>query len=294
VTILSGILEKSNFLSKLKTLQLQMEKEVTSMTLSKYDKLDEVRLKGILQANKQCRHLKMGQVPFSPQLVMTWKILKAWKLFIKKLKGGKKKSRYFHRVMKAASISNVHLISVLEAEDNLANCRINYRRLKKEAPNLRATWLEGLASARVAQGNVSLAQEKKNLLTREQQRRDARLIRFSLASRARKGLCAIDVLDENNVWQEITEQNPMEQALLKELKTRFNQAANTPFQTAPLLDVLGPLGVSDSAKEILRGRFQPPVDIDEWATKLLPFLTQVVKTEQPADLSPEQHQQGWK
>jgi hypothetical protein len=52
--ILSGILEKSNFLSKLKTLQLHMEKEVTSTTLSEYDKLDEVRLKGILQADKQC------------------------------------------------------------------------------------------------------------------------------------------------------------------------------------------------------------------------------------------------
>jgi hypothetical protein len=54
VMILSGILEKSNFLSKLKTLQLHMEKEVTSTTLSEYDKLDEVRLKGILQADKQC------------------------------------------------------------------------------------------------------------------------------------------------------------------------------------------------------------------------------------------------
>jgi macrodomain Ter protein organizer (MatP/YcbG family) len=69
----------------------------------------------------------MGQVPFSPQLVMTWNKLKAWKWLIKKLKGGKINSRYFHRVMKAAAISNVHLISASEAEDNLENCRINYR-----------------------------------------------------------------------------------------------------------------------------------------------------------------------
>jgi hypothetical protein len=294
VTTLTRILEREKFLPRLQSLRLKLEQEVTDKTLSEYNKLDTIRLKGILLADKQCRHFKMGQVPFSPQLVMAWNKLRAWQVLVKKLNGGRVSSRYLQRVVKAAAISNVKLISVSEAEENLANCWINYKSLKKEAVNLRTSWIEGLVSARAAQGNLSLAQEMKNLLTREQQRRDSRIIRFSMASKSRKSLSAIAVLDKNNEWQEITKQHPMEEALLQELKARFNQAANTPFQTPPLLDALGPLGVSDGAKQILRGHFATPRDSDEWSNRLIPFLAQVIPMDKPTDLSPEQHKLGWK
>jgi hypothetical protein len=69
----------------------------------------------------------------------------------------------------------------------------------------------------------------KNILTREKQRREARIIKFSMAQRSRKGLSSIEVPNKHNGWTEILEQNAMEEALLQELKTRFNQAAKTPF-----------------------------------------------------------------
>jgi hypothetical protein len=235
----------------------------------------------------------MGQVPFSLTLVLAWNKLKAWKLLIKKLKGGRVNSRFLHRVMKAAAIPDAKLLSVSEAEDNLANCQINYQRLKNEAPTLRASWLESLAVARATQGNSSVAQEMKNILTREKQRREARIIKFSMAQRSRKGLSSIEVPNKHNGWTEISEQNAMEEALLQELKTRFNQAAKTPFQLPPLLPALGPLGVSEAARDILRGRFNTS-DVDEWASGLIPFLAQVIETEQPKDLTPDQYKHGWK
>jgi hypothetical protein len=125
VSTLTGIFEKEKFLQRLQSLQGRMEKGVSDTMLLEYNKLDKIHLTGIKRADKQCRHLKMGQVPFSLLLVMAWNKLKAWKLLIKKLKGGRVDSRFLHRVMKAAAIPDAKLLSVSEAEDNLANCQVN-------------------------------------------------------------------------------------------------------------------------------------------------------------------------
>jgi hypothetical protein len=86
----------------------------------------------------------------------------------------------------------------------------------------------------------------------------------------------------------------METELLQELEIRFNQAANTPFQTEPLLSELGPLGISDISHRILKGTYEPGNVVDKWAKRLIPFLSQVIPTEKANDLTPTQYRQGWK
>jgi transposase len=67
-----------------------------------------------------------------------------------------------------------------EAKENLTKAWSTYRILKKQAMSLRATWLEEVAAARTAEGKLPLAKEIKNLKLREQQRREARQIKFVL------------------------------------------------------------------------------------------------------------------
>jgi hypothetical protein len=153
--------------------------------------------------------------------------------------------------------------------------------------------LEEVAVARTAQGHTALAQELQNLIRREQQRKDARLIKSCMSGSTRKGLSVIEIFDEDGGWTEITTKDCMEKELLKELEARFNQAAHTPFQSDPLLSDLGPLGVSDKAKCILQGKFLRD-DVDEWAGHLIPFLSQVIPTEFATDLTPAQYKDGWK
>jgi hypothetical protein len=66
-----GILEKATALRK------AMESEGCNAELIKwYNEIDNIRLKGILIANKKCRHIKMGQVPLSPTLIIAWNRIK--------------------------------------------------------------------------------------------------------------------------------------------------------------------------------------------------------------------------
>jgi hypothetical protein len=294
VTTLTEFLQQRGFLKKLQKLQTEMNEIPSADQIRQYNALDFTRLQGIKLADKKCRHIKMGQVPFSPQLVTVWKKLNAWQLLLKKFKGFRVNSRYLWRTLKAAGITDISLLTVQEVEENIAESRIQYRRLKKVAPNLRSTWLEEIANARAVQGKTEIAQELRNLITREQQRQAARAIKSCMKAVSRKGLSSIEVQDQHGEWKEITDQESIEKELLKELQTRFNQAANTPCQSEPLLSELGPMGISVTSSRILKGQYVQTGEVDEWAQRLLPFLSQVIPTAQATDLTPHQYRQGWK
>jgi hypothetical protein len=94
ITELTKLMKDSNFLPRLQALKNDICSYPTATQLQLYNQLDDIRLRSIQIANKNCRHIKLGQVPYSPRLVMSWHKLKAWKLLLKKLKGGKVDSRY--------------------------------------------------------------------------------------------------------------------------------------------------------------------------------------------------------
>jgi hypothetical protein len=143
----------------------------------------------------------------------------------------------------------------------LSDAKLAYSQIKKEAAYYRNTWLEDVATARIADGNTSIAQEIKNLILREKQRNDARQINYALKSSTRRGLGSIEILC-NDKWVELTTRSEIESALLLKLEKRFNQASQTPFCSEPLLQLMGPMGNSQAAKEVLEGNFQTPQQID--------------------------------
>jgi hypothetical protein len=234
----------------------------------------------------------MGQVPFSPQLIVTWKKIKAWQLIIRKCMGAKIDSRYLHRVLRAADITDISLTTEQDARENLNAVQRNYENLKRNAAALQSTWLEEVAATRSSEGNLSIAQEIRNLTTRGKQRRDARTIKNSILGVNRKALSSIEVLSEEGTWVELSEQADIERALQSELASRFNQAASTPFCQDPLLSV-GPYATTTLANEILRGNYSLP-DINHWASQLLPFLKQEIPTKSPKYCLIQQHIAGWK
>jgi hypothetical protein len=94
LTNLTTFFESHDVLKRVQKLQVAMDVGVTPANIREYNKIDELRKKGILGADKCCRKLRMGQVDFSPTLVMAWNKIKAWQLVKKKFTGQKVHSRY--------------------------------------------------------------------------------------------------------------------------------------------------------------------------------------------------------
>jgi hypothetical protein len=147
--------------------------------------------------------------------------------------------------------------------------------------------------ARTAEGQTSVAQEIKNLMLREQQRREARQIKHALNAPTRRALSSIEVY-RSGQWVELETRQDIESALLHELEAHFNQAASTPFCCEPLLSSIGPLGNSAAARSVLAGNFSTPRCTDHWAVQLLPYLKQTIPTTEPRPITTEKHIAGWK
>lgn len=293
ITILEGLLEIKEVDAKLDEVQKLFQEDNSHEAIRQFNLIDDIRTQSILIADRKCRKLKMGQVPFSPALLNSWKKIKAWRLIIRKCEGKKIDSRYLKRTLKAADIGDQSLITISEAKENLQTSLTTYRYLKKDAYAARSTWLEEVATARAEEGNISAAQEMRNLVTRERQRNDARQIRFALAENTRRGLGSIEVQRSDGSWQELTEQHDIETALLEELEKRFNQASQTPFCTEPLLSDIGPLGTGKGSAQILAGLYTPQSVIDPWTSRLLPYLQQAIPTDPVYDISEDEYRYSW-
>jgi hypothetical protein len=90
---------------------------------------------------------------------------------------------------------------------------------------------------------MSAAQAVKNMQRREEQRRNARMIR-RVDDKLRSGSVTMVLApDDDGNWTERTEKLEIETAFLQENERRFNQANDTPFLVSPLYDFNGHLGI---------------------------------------------------
>ena len=268
--------------------------------LEEYNEIDLLRTKGMKHAEKHCRKLRMGSTPYSLEYSKVSLLVLVWRLIVK-LKSGKSiDSRYFNRQLKRANLDkqNVMAMTIDESRLQLQTMYRSLNSFSKDALHKRSTWLEELACARADTNGLSAEQELRNLIHREHQRRNARMIKYTTRPSSLLGLSLLQVPIDNDVV-EITKKEDMESHLFAELAARFHQAKHTPFATPLLLSLVGPLGDTEAAQQILEGTFICPPEIDHWTQKLVPHLANIpnisnARQEFNLVLTTSEHAHGWK
>ena len=194
-----------------------------------YNHIDDMRVAGMKKAERKCRKLKTGAIPFSPAYSAARTRIEAWSLIVKYLRGGEVDTSYLARKAKKAMIDKPWERVLNDALAGRTAAYRDEKRLAKSAQNSRTTWLESLAEARAEAGTLSKAQEILNMRKREDQRRTARIIRW-VNNKLRAGsVTAVVAPDAHGNWVEVSDKEGIERALIHENMRRFNQARSTPF-----------------------------------------------------------------
>jgi hypothetical protein len=179
----------------------------------------------------------MGEMSWSPQYQLIRAKLHAWNLLRKRAKGGRVGTRMLLRQLQVAELED-HLMDTLsgtrmllrqlqvaELEDHLMDTLSDIeearesiwreqKRLKGQASQLRVSWLQFLGEAKAELGLMSASQAVKNMPRREEQRRNARMIR-RVNEKLRSGSVTMALApDEDGNWTERTEKPEIETALL--------------------------------------------------------------------------------
>ena len=273
---------------------------LTAAQAEEWEWIDSIRVPAMLEAEKKCRHLFMGETLWTPEYDTKRATVDLWNAVVRRLEGRAIDSK---RIMRKASklglASTVRGISLAEAKQHRQEAYKAKNRYKKhEDISKRNTFIDGLAQAQADAGNIKKEQALLRLRTVEKQRLRSRVIRRARGKTRNGGLTFVIAPNHEGNWVEVTDKTAMEEALINELKKRFNQATATPFLQRPLFSDIGPLGFGQAAGHILEGSYTPPSGTDPWAAKLIHHLQRSPRPphcERISDrITVDDHIHGWR
>jgi hypothetical protein len=290
-------LESENAIKRAYTLQTVLQPSLPFPQDREYEKIRIIRMQARQYADKKCRKLRMGAVPYSLELAAARSMITLWKAIVSWKLGGKTNMKYLQRLEKKNNVTNSRYATLKDAKEKLSEAFSKYWSVKKEAHDLRLKFLEKKATELATDNDLEPANIYKQLITREAQRTTARKIKSVLRRVQGNGVTKVSLLNDRGEWVETTGKLDIEKGCAKENATKFRQTENTPCMNGQLAEDLGFLGNTPSADAILEGRYQPPPGTSQFTAEFLHHLQYDVnaKVAPPLEIvTTSDYTSGWK
>jgi hypothetical protein len=215
-----------------------------------FEELDQLRVEGILHADRQCRRLCMGNVPWSPELQLSMTRIGYYqRCRLKYCLHRQVNSRTLMIWFKKAKLTQ-RATSAAQVIQSLREEFITYNSIKKQAPEKRRLFLETLAEAKANEGDLTQENILKQLLRQEEQRSIFKKIK-AILTKFRQRVVAVEVPNEVGGWDLKTTKLDIEQGCIDENIRRFSQANSTPPLLQHTVQSLGWKGETETATNIL-------------------------------------------
>ena len=240
--------------------------------IKEHNDLDRLRQEGFWYADRRCRKLRMGGVPWTPKLGKLRKRIELHIGLIKRRKGQKVSSRKLRRLARRCGDAQATHCNLLQLHKQLSVLHREYSREKATAPEQRIKFLEERAEQLAKDNNSTAERQLKALTGREEQRKQAARLRRISGKPTRSGLTRLLKTHDDGQVEEITEKEPMERAALDEYQKRLHQTGPTPLMQQPLVEDVQFLGVGPHAAAILDGTYDIPADVDQHTREYLEHL----------------------
>ena len=260
--------------------------------------LDDIRMDGILQADKKCRKLRMGNIQWTPALQKIIYSIQYYRASWASLTAKRKvNSRTLLKLRRRAGI-NEAVKSVPEAVLLLQSQFNEFKLLKKNSATERTHYLQDLAMSKAAVSGKLQEKVILELKQREHIRTVFRKIRYASAYQ-RVGTTQVETTS-TSVGSTIlhTTKESIEQACMNENIRRFTQSYGTPSLLPDQIDLLGWTGNSPTSQTILQGKTPLTSNLHPGIIRLAPFLSTTEKVAAigniSTQLSREEFQWYWK
>ena len=194
--------------------QFQLEREIQEKGMNeeraeKFETMIKIRDECTKYADKKCRKIPMGNVPFSPTIVKARLSIELWKGVVTRKRGSKFSSKKLHRIERKIGITNSMNCTLDQAIQKEDKARSEYNQLKKDANKLRYKFLKQRATELAETSNTTSDNIYNQLIEREKQREAARKIKFTLGNAGKKRITTIEC-NQNGSTVELTTRNEIE------------------------------------------------------------------------------------
>ena len=142
---LRKLLESRSISNRVENLYKEKHQPLTPAQIQEYERIDGFITECCLAAEKCCRKVRVGNVPFSPIVDTAAKIIYLWTLILSKMRGAKVSTSLIRRLAKKCEIT-VDMSLTYEDVRQLRNKAIKrYKQLKPNAKKYREQFISDLA-----------------------------------------------------------------------------------------------------------------------------------------------------
>lgn len=229
---------------------------LTPTQIQEYESIDRFVTECSLTAEKRCRKIRVGGVPFSPVVDKAAKTVYLWSLILSKMSGTKVSTSLIKRLAKKCDLI-IDLSLSYEEIRILRNAAIKrYKSLKPNAKKYREQFISDLAEVMEEVYGAKRASSIRSLTVTEEQRTINRQIKSKLKPNS-GSISKLQIPDPANPgafkWTE--DKDEIETNIIAANEKKFRLADATPFRQEPLLSQCGPYATSEDSNNILLGTY---------------------------------------
>ena len=262
--------------------------------MEEYNNIIAQQTEGMKLAERKCRRLKKGNVPFSLTLEVDRKRISLWSTVKKKKLGCKSSTRNIIKVGDIVGIDNTMEYSIDEVQQNLQQAKKDYYSKKPKAQELRNNFLEQRATTMAESSNSDKQCIYRQLILQETQRRAARKIHMLNKEQLSSGVTKVETMMPDGSRETHSTKEEIKEICMEENKQKFLQTNDTTCMCEQLFSLLG-LGTTPSCDEILSNTFNAPIELNQYTTELLHCLRKYPNAPQTYNtaITKEVFQEDW-
>jgi len=229
-----------NIHKRMKKLVLSL-KEINGMTKcqqEQYEALDRDVFRLCINAEKQIKIMRFQQHAWSPSMEAAAKTIQHWR---RRQKAKKENKNNTHKLILFARSIGIEDDESKSDEDIQVEIKQAFRKLnqvKKVAREKRVEFLNGLADKYASDNMISKSQAVLELLNHEEVREMYRHIRLKIKGSTFSQLDEVWIKSSEGETRVISDNDELNEHLLRRNKDQLRQAANTPFGDGPLGKIL--------------------------------------------------------
>ena len=293
-TSLSLTLRQHRYLQRLNDIQSHAGTTLTPSQQTELTILDNIRTSAMLQAERHCRKLKMGEVAYSPEIDAARRLVELWRAVHKKRSGGKVNSLFIRRMARKCGITSPLNYTMEQAKSKLETAKKDYYALKPNSKQYRADWLH--ARSRDTTLDDTSRKAAKRMIREEIQRETYSLLRYTLRGSRGGSVRTVTTTEPDGTNRQHTTEEAVVQEIMVNNEARFRLTESTPPMQPPLLNDLGYTGTTQEGLEILAGSYEPDPTLDQWTTQFLEALEHTDPARPPINttISASDYQAYWR
>ena len=267
---------------------------------SAVDKLDNERRQYMRRAEKKCRKLKSGRIPFSPEASVWIKRTQIYRTLLRYHAGKRCNRGNLKRAARRCNITAPFSLSLQEIRARLSTCKEQCSYFRRHGARYRRRHLYKCLEG--AQDRQDEEAEKKILaiISREKDKAFWRKLNYSLGKKKKgRSVGAIQRESEDGGIEDIEGQRAVEEAIFDEVhRKRYFLAEDAPICKGKLRGDFGYTATSPTARAVLDGTYEYPESFDEPTKALLKECARIrqliPRNQVSSNIGTEEWQRRWR